>query len=595
MKYQSFLLFVVLSAVSFINPVQACTGGSNAGTLVPTAAYQTQAVSNGQYYVVNVSCGSTYNFTFCSNGGTAAWDTQITINQTNNTTQIAYNDDACGLQSNVSWTATFNGTIHVLISLYSCNNAGGSSGTLAYNVTSTNVTYSASCNSANALIAGASGGTFSFNPAPGDAALINSSTGQITSATEGASYTVQYTYCGGTLNIPVTMGSAPCYTLNGNAQYINVGGENCIQLTAEVNNQTGCAWNDSQIDFATDFSLTLDYYFGNNINGADGNTFTFQPSGSTACGQNGGQLGAGAIPNSLSIEFDTYDNDNPTHLYDMSCDHIAVEIDGNMLGPGAPYCGPVCAKPGGGNIDDGLVYEVEIAWDATLQQLNIYFNGALRLSCSGDFVNTVFGGQSDVYWGATSATGGLNNQQYFCPNTVLVLPLEIVSFTTFCEEGIETFEWKTASERDLDYFELEYTVDGMIFYPFSKVKAKGNSEELTSYSSTISLTNDDEQRYYRLKTYNLDGSFDVSGLIAGDHCEFDDLLLNMSQSENELKLIFSEDVNLKLQNGIGQVVQVRKSDNQSLVLPVTGLSTGFYYLLVSSFDGREELHLFYIR
>jgi len=78
----------------------ACTGGINSGTLNPTASYQTQAVSSGQYYIINVTCGQSYNFTFCSNGGTAAWDTQITINQTNNTTQLAYNDDACGLQSN---------------------------------------------------------------------------------------------------------------------------------------------------------------------------------------------------------------------------------------------------------------------------------------------------------------------------------------------------------------------------------------------------------------------------------------------------------------------------------------------------------------
>ena len=398
-------LYILLGALLLDSSVLlACTGGTAGSTLTPTAAYQTVNVTNGLYYTVNVTCGSTYNFTFCSNGGSAAWDTQITVNQTNNTTQLAYNDDACGLQSNVSWTATFTGQIHVLISLYSCNNGGGNNGTMAYNVTSTSVSYNPSCTSANPVITGATGGTFAFSPAPGDGAIVNSSTGVITNATEGASYTVNYTYCGGTIAVPVTMGTAPCWTLNGNAQYINVAGEPCIQLTAEVNNQTGCAWNDSQIDFGNDFSLSLDYYFGNNINGADGNTFTFQTSASTACGTAGGQLGAGGIANALSIEFDTYDNDNPTHLYDMACDHIAVEIDGNMLGPGAPLCGPVCAKAGGGNIDDGGVYAVDIVWDASAQMLQIYFDGVLRLSCNNNFITNAFSGNNMVYLGATSST-----------------------------------------------------------------------------------------------------------------------------------------------------------------------------------------------
>src|SRR5690606_33129276 len=109
-------------------------------------------------------------------------------------------------------------------------------------------------------------------------------------------------------------------------------------------------------------------------------------------------------------------------------------------------------KAGGGNIDDGGVYEVEISWNAVTEQLEIYFDGALRLSCGGDFVNTVFGGQNMVYWGATSATGGLNNEQYFCPSTIMFLPSEITAFTTRCEEQNEMFKWIVASESRVDYY-----------------------------------------------------------------------------------------------------------------------------------------------
>lgn len=579
----SFLFLVLLLVKPFIS--LSCTGGTNAGGLNPTLAYQTQNVSNGQYYVVNVTCGYTYNFTFCSNGGAAAWDTQITINQTNNTTQLAYNDDACGLQSNVSWTATFNGTIHVLISLYSCNNSGGSAGVLAYNATPTSVTYSSSCTTANPIITGNSAGSFAFNPIPGDGAVINSSTGAISNGTSGSSYTVDYTYCGGTIQIPLTLSSPPCYNLNGTAQYINVGGENCIQLTQEINNQTGCAWNENPIDFTSDFSLTLDYYFGNNINGADGNTFTFQPSSSSACGQNGGQLGAGGIANALVVEFDTYDNDNPTHLYDMSCDHIAVEIDGNMLGPGAPYCGPVCAKAGGGNIDDGGVYEVEIAWDASSQQLSIYFNGALRLTCNGDFVNTVFGGQSSVYWGATSATGGLNNMQYFCPNTVVILPTELINLQAQCTNDLVDIHWQTASERDLDYFIIESTSDGIIYHPAGTVQATGNSQVTQNYS--FALNSDQLDQYIRIKAIDKDGAFEASDIFTFNCGSFGNLF-GYQLKADDLHLSFTENSRMRMVNAQGQDILNMEVSTESIIVPVNKLASGLYLLYVEGNSGRRE-------
>lgn len=585
---KTLIIFAALIFIPYLGA--ACTGGTNGGSLSPTTAYQTTTVTQGNYYVVNVTCGSTYNFTFCSNGGSAGWDTQITINQTNNTTQLAYNDDACGLQSNVSWTANFTGTIHVLISQYSCNNSGTNTGTLAYNEIGTDVTYSASCTSANPNISGDNTGTFSFNPAPTDGATIDSNTGFISNATEGASYTVEYTYCGGTLTVPVTMGSSPCWNLNGDAQWITVGTEDCIQLTDEINNQTGCAWSDSQIDFASDFTLSLDYYFGNNIGGADGNTFTFQPSSSTACGQDGGQLGAGGLSNALSIEFDTYDNDNPTHLYDMSCDHIAVEIDGSHQGA-APYCGPTCAKAGGGNIDDGGVYTVDIVWVASSQQLEIYFDGNLRLTCNGDFVNTVFGGQSQVYWGATSATGGLNNQQYFCPSTIVILPAELVSFSSTCVNDEELFSWQTASEDRLDYFQLEYTYDGLVFYPAGIVDAVGTTSQLTEYGLNVTAT-DTKQRYYRLKCVDEDGEFEYTDIISSLNCGSSKLVNSIAQSDDQLSIHLKENVSVQLINSFGAIVREHQLEAGQAVLYTGDLSSGLYSLRVINNIGESEVHKF---
>ena len=464
----------VLYTVLFISNAYCCSfdgNETNVGTLNPTSGYQVQAnISNGDYFSVNVNCGDSYNFNFCNNGGSSTWDTQLTLLMLDGTTQLAYNDDAaCGLPSDVSWTADFTGTIYVLVSQFSCDNTGGSTGaTLAYNVTpgttDPSFTLAVSCGGGVATITGTSGGSFAFNPTPGDGAQVDATTGQISNGTAGSTYTIEYTICSSSSTQSVTVIEDECWTLSGNAlNFVDVNGENCIQLTDGSNTgETGCAWNGKQVDFSTDFSLTLDYYFGTGgSNGADGTTFTFQPSSSVACGLDGGQLGAGGIPNSLVIEFDTYDNDNPAHIYDMACDHIALEIDGNLQNT-TPFCGPVCAKSSGNAIDDGGTYTIEIRWNAASQQLEIYFDGALRLSCNNDFVSNVFG-QNMVYWGASAATGGLVNQQYFCPNTVTVLPIELGEFYSSCSNNTEKLTWTTLSENNVDYFIIEYTLTVMFF------------------------------------------------------------------------------------------------------------------------------------
>lgn len=571
----------------------ACTGGTLAGTLTPTASYATTNVTTGQYFAVNVTCGYTYNFTFCSNGGTAGFDTQLTLNQTNNTTQLAYNDDNCGLQSAVSWTANFTGTIHVLTSLYNCNNSGGNSGTLAYNVVAPTISYTASCTSATATYPTSCPGTFAFNPVPTDGAVIDNSTGFVSNAVEGASYTIEYIQGGNTTVLPITMQTAPCYLLNGDANYFTVAGENCIELTAAQNDQTGCAWSESQIDFNSDFTLSLDYYFGTDPNGADGTSFTFQPNPG-ACGASGAQLGAGGIPNSLIVEFDTYDNDGAANN-DLACDHIAVEIDGDLPDDPssfpanqAPYCGPICANAGGASLEDGTTHEIEITWNATTQQLEIYFDGNLRLACSGDFVNTVFGGQNFVYWGATAATGGLNNQQYFCPETVILLPSELSTFTSVCDKDKTYAKWTSVSEKDLHYYNLEYSYDGYLYYSFAQLQGQGNSVDINQYSVDIT-TIADRTPYLRLKMVDFNGDIKNTDIIQSIDCsKKDSKVITQSIVNNTLQMHSTDgkEFSYELIDIQGKTIQKGQSTNGS-VTSIENYSKGVYFVTIHSLNSSE--------
>ncbi|MGB1318493.1 MAG: hypothetical protein ACPG5W_09815, partial [Flavobacteriales bacterium] len=61
----------------------------------------------------DVVLGNSYTFSTC---GDTDFDTQLSLY--NGATAIAYNDDDCGVQSSITWVATFTGTVNVLIDEY---------------------------------------------------------------------------------------------------------------------------------------------------------------------------------------------------------------------------------------------------------------------------------------------------------------------------------------------------------------------------------------------------------------------------------------------------------------------------------------------
>lgn len=329
-----------------------------------------------------------------------------------------------------------------------------------------------------------------------------------------------------TWNFTTSTSPNPAYCLYGSAVNYPAGGSNCAQMTSESNNQMGCIWNRGTISFGTSFDYTVNMYFGNNTGGADGCAFVFQnsPQGISACGNNGAQLGAGGISNSVIIEFDTYDNDNPAHVYDIAVDHTAIEVDGNLQN-GAPLCGPVQADPIDGFIDDGLMHALRVTWNPVSKQMCVYVDGSQRLCCTYDFIANVFSGNPNVYWGFTGATGALNNQQYFCPITIPV-PIELAGFTSSCNGGKPILTWYTASEINNNYFTIEQSDDGISYEKIANVNGAGNSNQNIMYQF-IDHQAGKKPCFYRLSQTDIDGKITELGIVNSD-CSYDESALNIS-------------------------------------------------------------------
>ncbi len=214
------------------------------------------------------------------------------------------------------------------------------------------------------------------------------------------------------------------YSLNGNAIAV---GNDCYRLTSAQITQAGSVWYNSLIDLDESFTLYFTLNLGNRDgNGADGMAFVLQNQ-NTSIGSVGGGLGFQGISPSFAVEFDTYQNAS-----DPAYDHIAIQRNGdlNHNGPNN-LAGPVQALVGNPNIEDGNDHDLKISWDEVTQTLEVYFDCTLRVSYTGNIAQQIFGGNSQVFWGFTAATGALFNEHRFC--------LEYISFaqaledTTICQ------------------------------------------------------------------------------------------------------------------------------------------------------------------
>jgi hypothetical protein len=125
MKKTLLLILISFQLVISNDSFSQCANSATliSGTLTPPGVglSTTQTYNAGEYMLAFVSAGANYTVTTCGN---SAYDTQLTVYDDATGTFLAYNDDACGLLSNTSFTATTCGNVRVLLHQYSCNPSG---------------------------------------------------------------------------------------------------------------------------------------------------------------------------------------------------------------------------------------------------------------------------------------------------------------------------------------------------------------------------------------------------------------------------------------------------------------------------------------
>ncbi|MBI1224065.1 MAG: T9SS type A sorting domain-containing protein [Bacteroidetes bacterium] len=127
-------------------------------------------------------------------------------------------------------------------------------------------------------------------------------------------------------------------------------------------------------------------------------------------------------------------------------------------------------------------------------------------SCSGSAAGTVLT-NSDV--------------TIFSPFTfgivVAPLPVELVSFDAKCSGSSVRLDWKTASELNNDYFEIQTSKDAIQWERLAKINGAGTSQQVHIYSFTDTKSFNGTN-YYRLMQVDSDGRLQYSNIIAFESC-----------------------------------------------------------------------------
>ncbi|MBK6343406.1 MAG: hypothetical protein IPF41_12670 [Flavobacteriales bacterium] len=177
-----------------------------------------------------------------------------------------------------------------------------------------------------------------------------------------------------------------------------------------------------------------------------------------------------------------------------------------------------------------------------------------------------------------------------------LLPVQLISLNGApVPEGIR-LEWNTATETNTAFFAVERQDETGAFQQIGQVAAAGNSTSTTAYEFL------DAQplpgfNYYRLKMIDLDGSDELSEVVAVAN-RYGSFVggLFPNPAEDQISVVIDADAEmlayLRVLDASGRLVGEHRSTvaagQQTVTMPLNGLESGHYVLIASFGEGRSQ-------
>ncbi len=175
-----------------------------------------------------------------------------------------------------------------------------------------------------------------------------------------------------------------------------------------------------------------------------------------------------------------------------------------------------------------------------------------------------------------------------------VLPVELNDFTGEFDVGRQLVQlsWTTLSESGADYFEIQKSIDGIIWLPWGKTNAVGESTTIQTYESQDRLPNIGKN-YYRLKQYDLNGEYQIYEPIVVEVKSNSEITMSPNPAVEQIHLNFGKRINssnihvLDISGRIVKIIEVEGTD--SIEINLEELLPGIYYLQIEGPDVRQMM------
>jgi len=198
---------------------------------------------------------------------------------------------------------------------------------------------------------------------------------------------------------------------------------------------------------------------------------------------------------------------------------------------------------------------------------------------------------------------GVTGFSDFVPSKpISTLPIELVSFTATCNQGVVEVKWSTSTEMNNNYFTVERSLDLEKWDAVAQVNGAGNSNSIKNYGITDHTSN--SLVYYRLKQTDFDSKCKFFVPVSVQSCinevEFVKVVVNPTKDKLELLVSGIEDqqIEVSMTNGIGAKLfyddfTVIKGENR-VAIDVSMFSPGFYFCNVKMSSGKTHVVKFVV-
>ena len=196
-----------------------------------------------------------------------------------------------------------------------------------------------------------------------------------------------------------------------------------------------------------------------------------------------------------------------------------------------------------------------------------------------------------------SGAGSNNTATYTVPVDGRPLPVELVSFEAKPVRKVDAqLNWRTASEKNNDHFDIERSTDGRTFERIGRVEGQGSVSTPTDYAYTDARigVNAVNPVYYRLNQVDRDGSSSYSSVQPVRFAKVGELGIALfpnpttALTKLDLSLLPAGTYQVRVFDNVGRVVLSLTSAGGTVpTLDLHTVANGTYIVLVQGSHGQQ--------